>query len=123
MPDRIHPPMRARANLAVVLAIAYVIAVIGFWIAGVTAYTQAFHGPVRLLGLLYLPILALPVAGRGELMGVAVRSPVWLWWFAAQVALGAGTIWAFPFDRYRRRVIGPRVGRSARLRSGMSAPL
>jgi hypothetical protein len=122
MPDRIHPPWRARAKLAVALAIAYVIAVSGFWIAGAAAFTSAFHGPARLLGLLYVPILVLPVAGRGELAGVAVRSPIWLWWFGLQTILAAATIWVYPFDRSRRRVIGPRIGR-ARHRSGASAPL
>jgi hypothetical protein len=113
---------RARAKLAVVLAIFYLVTVAGFWIAGALAYVDGFHGPVRLLGLLYVPILALPVTGHGALAGLAVRSPIWLWWFGLQVVLAVATIGVFPFDRWRRRVIGASVER-LRARSVVSARL
>ncbi len=83
-----------------------------FWAAGVIAYWQGADGAARLLGLLYLPSLALPVIGRGRLAGVPVESLLWWWWFAAQVAVAWLAIWLYPYERAPHPVVPRLAGRS-----------
>jgi hypothetical protein len=83
-------------------AAAYVVALTSFWVAGTAAYLRWGHGPSRLLGFAYFPILLLPVVGRGVLGSLRVHSSIWLWWFGVQMILAAATIWLYPYERPRR---------------------
>ncbi|MGH2596345.1 MAG: hypothetical protein ACRDH7_10335 [Actinomycetota bacterium] len=94
-----------RAGLAVILAILYGISVLSFWLAGAIAYLEGFHGPARFLGFAYVPSLLLPIVGRGEIAGIDVRSPVWVWWFVVQLALAFGAVWIYPHEHVSRRAL------------------
>jgi hypothetical protein len=93
---------RWRARTSIACFVTYALLALTFWGAGALAYWRAGGGAERLLGLLYLPSLALPVVGRGELVGVPVDSAVWWWWFAAQAAVAATGMWLYPYDRAPR---------------------
>lgn len=86
---------RIRGRAAGLCAAGYVVALASFWIAGIVAYAQTGHGWSRLLGLAYFPIL--------------FRGPIWVWWFALQMVLGAGAIWLNPYERQIRH---PRLNTS-----------
>ena len=69
------------------IGLLYLLSVALFWLAGILAYFRHFGGPVRLAGILFLPILALPFVGRGTLAGFEVASFMWWGWFALQLVL------------------------------------
>jgi len=75
--------------LVTVLELAYLASVLTFWVVGFLAYFWNFTGLARWAGALYLPILALPFVGRGEVAGFAVRSFAWWGWSAFPVLLAA----------------------------------
>lgn len=100
MVDRSDSPIaRMRARSAAALFVVYTGLAVSFWAAGVLAYWHGARGAARLLGLAYLPSLALPLVGRGRLAGIPVGSVVWWWWFAAQVVVAGVAIWLYPYDR------------------------
>jgi hypothetical protein len=76
----------------VILEITYFLTALLFWAYGFLAYYQNLRGLVRYVGAFFLPILALPVVGRGDIGGHDVRSVLWLAWFALEVALGFGVV-------------------------------
>ena len=98
--------LRLRGWTAGVLAVAYVLAVVSFWVVGASAFMRSTHGSERLLGIAYLPILVLPVIGHGVLDGIRIHSWIWIWWFLAQIVLGVATVWAYPHEGRWRRVRG-----------------
>jgi hypothetical protein len=94
---------RIRSRAAAVCAAGYVVALTSFWFVGAVAYLTWGHGAAKLLGLLYFPILLLPVVGgRGMLGALHVHSSIWLWWFGLQMLLGVAAIWLYPHERSRR---------------------
>lgn len=103
---------RLRARTSIVCFIMYGLLAISFWAAGSLAYWRAGSGAERLLGLLYLPSLALPVVGRGSLAGLPVESALWWWWFAAQALVAGIAICLYPYDRAPRARSAPARGRS-----------
>lgn len=106
------PLQRLRARSSLACFATYAVLAAAFWAAGALAYWRGASGAARLLGLLYLPSLALPVIGRGQLAGVPVDSSVWWWWFVAQVAVAALAIWLYPYDRVPRTAVAPSLGRT-----------
>lgn len=109
--------VRIRSRAAGLFAAGYMAALTSFWIAGAAAYAASVHGLSRLLGLVYFPILLLPVLGRGSFGGLEIRSSIWLWWFALQMVLGVAAIWLYPYGRKRHR--RPRRPRFEAARSGL----
>lgn len=103
---------RLRARSSFVCFGVYAGLAASFWAAGVMAYWQGASGAARLLGVLFLPSLALPVVGRGRLAGVPVESLVWWWWFGAQIAVAWLAIWLYPYERPARPAIPRPPGRS-----------
>jgi hypothetical protein len=101
---------RLRARSSVACFGVYALLALSFWVAGTIAYWRGATGTARALGLLFLPSLALPLVGRGELAGLPVESSVWWWWFAAQVAVAATAIWLYPYDRVPRTAVAPPLG-------------
>jgi hypothetical protein len=104
------PVQRLRARSSVACFGLYALLSGSFWIAGALAFWRGGSGAGRLLGVLFLPSLALPVVGRGELAGVPVDSVVWWWWFAAQAAVAALAIWLYPYDRVPRTGLPSTLG-------------
>ena len=93
--------VRIRSRAAGLLAAAYVVALASFWAAGTIAYLQVEHGAAKLLGFLYFPILLLPWVGHGSsdtttIGAIQVHSPIWIWWFALQMALGMAAMLLYP---------------------------
>ena len=105
---------RVRARSSVVCFAAYAALTLSFWIAGALAYWHGADGAARLLGLLYLPSLALPVVGQGQLAGVPVGSVIWWWWFAAQAVVAALAICLYPYDRAPRTAFPRGIARTRR---------
>jgi len=104
--------VRIRSRAAGLLATAYVVAFLSFWIAGITAYLKFGHGFERLLGFLYFPILLLPFGHGTEKLGTLdVYGSGWLGWFALQMVLGIAAMWVYPYERRRpsRFDSGPRA--------------
>jgi hypothetical protein len=101
--------LKLRSRAAAVCAAGYVVALASFWLIGAAAYLRLEHGPLKLLGLAYFPILLLPVLGHGMLGTLHIGSSIWLWWFGLQMLLGAAAIWLYPYER---------PGRAARTRIG-----
>jgi hypothetical protein len=85
-----------RKALAALLAVAYVLTVVSFWVFGALAYFINLSGAWRLAGLLLLPILALPIVGRGEVAFIQVDSDVWWWWSALSFVLAAAMLATWP---------------------------
>lgn len=87
-------PTGARTSLVttLVIEVAYFVTNALLWAYGFLAYYRNFGGLVRFLGALYLPVLALPVVGRGEIGGHDVRSVLWVAWFALEVGLGLAVV-------------------------------
>jgi hypothetical protein len=108
---------RVRARSSVACFAAYAALTMSFWIAGAVAYWRGAEGAARLLGLLYLPSLALPVVGRGDLVGVPVESAIWWWWFAAQAIVAALAICLYPYDRAPRTAVHRGIARTRRAAS------
>jgi hypothetical protein len=106
------PLQRLRARSSGACFAVYALLAASFWAAGVLAYWRGASGAARLLGLLYLPSLALPVVGRGQLVGIAVGSTVWWWWFGAQAVIAALAICLYPYDRASRPTFAPSIRRS-----------
>lgn len=75
--------------LSAALRLAYILTSGAFWVCGSVAFATQFSGLARLLGLAYLPILALPLCGKGTLAGFAVKSFMWWVWFAFDVLLAS----------------------------------
>ena len=78
---------RMRKGLVLTSGLLYLVSALVFWAAGFLSYFRNFAGVARWAGALYLPILALPFVGRGEIAGVAVRSFAWWELFALQMLL------------------------------------
>jgi hypothetical protein len=93
---------RLRARSSVTCFAAYAALAVTFWIAGALAYWQGADGAARVLGIFYLPSLALPLVGRGRLAGVPVESVIWWWWFVAQAIVASLAICLYPYDRAPR---------------------
>ncbi len=91
--------LQTRARVSAVLGGLYILAAVTFWAAGAATYMSAFTGAARFLGLLYVPILLLPFVAHGS---AGVHGSLWIWWFAAQLALGAAAVWIYPYDRRAR---------------------
>lgn len=103
---------RLRARSSIVCFVAYALLAASFWAAGTLAFWRGATGAARVLGVLYLPSLALPVVGRGELAGLPVASSLWWWWFGAQAVVAALAIWLYPYDRASRASPAPSLGRA-----------
>ena len=103
--------LRIRSRAAGLFAAAYVVAFTSYWLVGAAAFLRFEHGSARLVGFSYFPILMLPWVGHGQIGPLNVHGPVWLWWFALQMALGIGAMWLYPYDRARRPRLeaGPRA--------------
>jgi hypothetical protein len=97
---------RTRWGLTGVLLVAYACTFLTYWFFGIQAFLQGGEGPARLLGFAYIPILLLPMLGRGS---------VWFWMFGVQIALAVAAMFAYPratlHPRPRRRV--SRIGRGS----------
>jgi hypothetical protein len=106
-----------RSRAAGFLAAGYAVAFMTFWVAGAAAYAVSGDGLSRLAGLVYFPILLLPIVGRGMLGGLEIESAIWFWWFGLQMLLGATAIWLYPYEPMRRRQ--PRRPRFGASRSGL----
>jgi hypothetical protein len=113
--------MKLRSRAAAVCAAGYVVALTSFWLVGAAAYLRFEHGPWKLLGLAYFPILLLPLVGHGMVGTLHVGSSIWLWWFGLQMVLGAAAIWLYPYERPRRRSRAG-MGRKKEVSGGTSAP-
>ena len=113
--------LKLRSQAAALCAAGYVVALASFWLVGAAAYLRFEHGPLKLLGLAYFPILLLPLVGRGMLWTLHIGSSVWLWWFGLQMALGAAAIWLYPYERPHRAALA-RMGRKKEVSGGASAP-
>lgn len=103
--------VRIRSRAAGLFAAAYVVSLVSFWAVGAAAYLKVMDGPSKLLGLVYFPILLLPMIGHGSIGALQVHSPMWFWWFALQMVLGIAAIWLYPYEhRLRPRLEpGPRA--------------
>ncbi len=108
-----------RARLAGFFGLLYVVAVVSFWIAGVATYLRDFDGLSRFLGFLYVPILALPLIGHGRILGMPAHSPIWWWWFGAQLMIGTAAIWMYPYEPQRLN----RVEMARRARGSRALPV
>jgi len=117
--------LKLRSRAAALCAAGYVVALASFWLVGAAAYLRFEHGPLKLMGLAYFPILLLPVVGRGMLWTLHIGSSVWLWWFGLQMALGAAAIWLYPYERPRRAArarMARKMARKKEVSGGASAP-
>jgi hypothetical protein len=97
--DRTHPVASSGPDLpsdswspvtVLVFGVCFFVTNALFWVCGFLAYFRNFGGFARLAGALYVPILALPFVGRGELAGHDIRSIGWFAWFLLEVALAFG---------------------------------
>lgn len=57
-----------------------------WWIGGFAAYFNNFQGLAKFAGLFLVPILALPLIGKGTIADVAVRGFYWWGWAAVVLA-------------------------------------
>jgi hypothetical protein len=80
-------PEIGRGSLTVALKVIYLLTSGLFWISGALTFAVNFTGAARLLGLAYLPILALPLMGTESLAGFEVRGFLWWVWFAFDMIL------------------------------------
>ena len=87
-------PLGARSSLPTTLAVeaTYFLTNALLWAYGFLAYYRNFGGVFRFLGALYLPIIALPVVGRGDIGGHDVRSILWIAWVALEMGLALAVI-------------------------------
>ncbi len=90
---------RSRMWGARALTVAYVFVLAAFWIEGSRAYLHMFDGSGRFLGLVYFPILFLPLIGRGTIDGLAIHGGIWLWLFALQMFFGTAAVFTYPSQR------------------------
>lgn len=84
-----------RRALAALAGLLYAASVFTFWIASFLAYFHGFSGPVRWIGVLFLPPLALPLVGGGTIAGFEVKSIVWWAWFGVHALLAALAIFLY----------------------------
>ena len=92
--DQSPGPDRVRKWIVALVGALYLVTIGSFWLFGTLAYFLNFSGVIRFAGILFLPILALPVVGKGEVAGVQVDGPVWWWWFALSLVLAAALLLA-----------------------------
>jgi hypothetical protein len=87
-------PQGARSSVLTTVTVeaAYFLTNALLWVYGFLAYYRNFGGVFRFLGVFYLPILALPIVGRGEIGGHDVRSILWIAWVTLEVGLALAVI-------------------------------
>ena len=94
--ERPETAVRLRRLVAALLGVAYLLAVAAFWVLGSVAWARSVDGVLSFLGILFVPILLLPVVGKGEVAGIETSSAVWWWWFGLLLALAAAAIFIAP---------------------------
>jgi hypothetical protein len=100
--------VRLRRLAAGLLGLAYLVAVGSFWVLGAIAWARSVDGVLSFLGVLFLPILLLPIVGEGQVAGIDAASPVWWAWFALLMLLAAAAVFSAP--RVRRQAPDPTGG-------------